>query len=350
MYQYFRNNRAFTLVELLVVIAIIGILIGLLLPAVQAAREAARRMQCSNNMKQWGLALHNYHDTFNAFPKLGEQALYNWTYSAQARLLPFIEAGNIHAQIDFKQNLFSGHGDHNHLNPLYIDLIKSTISVLRCPSDGGPYDFTTHSHHGAAGDDVTGSNYMVCTGSGRDTKYDVRFQTDGVFNCFQWIGLAGMSDGTSNTMVLSETLVGASGSELSGSRDTALTSKMYQRYLGELDGDGPTDGDTVAGFGAIPPNSDMNVLSSTPNEWLGRRANCWMVGTAVDTSYNAYQTPNARYPDVHVGGIGILSARSNHPGGVNVTLGDGSVRFVSDTISAEIWRVLSTRNGGETSQ
>ena len=271
----------------------------------------------------------------------------NWTYSAQARLLPYIEGGNIHAQIDFKQNLFSGHGDHNHLNPLYVDLIKSTISVLRCPSDGGLYDFMTHSHHGAAGDEVTGGNYMVCTGSGRDTQYDVRFQTDGVFNCFRWVGLAGMSDGTSNTMVLSETLVGASGGELDGNRDAVLTGKMYQRYLGELDDDGPTDSDTTPGFAAIPPNSDMNALSSTPEEWFGRRANCWMVGTAVDTSYNAYQTPNARYPDVHAGGLGIFTARSNHPGDANVTFGDGSVHFISDSVSRDLWQALATRSGGE---
>ena len=339
--------KAFTLVELLVVIAIIGILIGLLLPAVQAARESARRMQCSNNMKQFGLAMHNYHDVHNALPKLGNREVHQWTYSALARLLPFIEGGSIYEMIDFREPLFEQHGDHNHLNHRYEELVRVSISALRCPSDGGPYDFITHAHHGD-GENVTGGNYVVCTGSGTGTNYDVRFRTDGVFHCFSWEGLASMTDGTSNTMVLSETLVGGSGPELSGSRDLVLNGKMFQRYLGELDSGGPEDSDANPGFAAIVSNTDMNQLSQMPDEWLGRRANCWMLGTAVDTSYNAYQTPNAKYPDVIAGSIGILTARSNHTGGVNTVFGDGSVRFTGDSIDLNVWRAQSTKNGGET--
>ena len=337
-------NKAFTLVELLVVIAIIGMLIGLLLPAVQAAREAARRMQCSNHQKQWCLALHNYHDTFNSFPKLGDRHLYDWTYSVQARLLPFIEGQSIHAQIDFSVPLFEEHDRHNHLRSDCTDLVKSVIAVLRCVSDGGSYDFTMNTQHGGAGDQVTGGNYVVCTGSGTGTNYDVRFRTDGAFNCFEELGLHSLTRGTSNTMVFAETLVGASGGVLTGSRNNVLSGKMYQRYIGEFDDDGPELTDTAPGCDAIGINPDMNTdFASEPVEWIGRRANCWIVGSAIDTSYNAYQLPNAKYPDVHASGIGILSARSNHSGGVNVTFGDGSVRFVSDTVAEDIWRGYSKK-------
>ena len=343
--QSFRCKKAFTLVELLVVIAIIGMLIALLLPAVQAAREAARRMQCANHQKQWGLALHNHNDTYNSFPKLGDPHLYNWTYAAQARLLPFIEGQSIHAQIDFKKPLFEEHGEHNHLNDDYEDLVKTRIPVLRCPSDGGSYDFMINTLHGGSGDQVTGGNYMVCTGTGTETNYDVRFRTDGMFNCFETLCIECMQRGTSNTMVLSETLVGTPGGILNGSRDRVLGGKMYQRYLGEFDNDGPELTDTKPGFGAIRRNPDMNTdFADEPDEWLGRRANCWIAGSAVDSSYNAYQLPNARYPDIHAGGMGILTARSNHPGGVNVTFGDSSTRFINDTVAEEVWRGYSKKD------
>ena len=127
--------------------------------------------------------------------------------------------------------------------------------------------------------------------------------------------------------------------------DRILSGKMYQRYLGKFDDDGPELSDTVPGFGAIGVNPDMNTdFATEPDEWLGRRANCWIAGSAVDTSYNAYQLPNARYPDVHAGGMGILTARSNHPGGVNVTCGDGSTRFISDTIAEDVWRGYSKKD------
>ena len=351
--QSFRYQKAFTLVELLVVIAIIGMLIALLLPAVQAARESARRMQCANHQKQWGLALHNHHDIYDVLPKLGDTHLFDWTYSAQARLLPFIEGQSVHAQINFTEKLFvqhvengSAHG-HNHLNPIYTDLVRTVISVLRCASDGGPYDFEINDQHGA-GDRVTGGNYVVCTGSGVGTNIDVRFRTDGVFNCFSALGLESMQRGTSNKMVLSETLVGTQGysgatadKRLNGSRDEVLSGTMYQRFIGTVSsGTRPNTTDLqpiIWDFGITP---DMNTAFTTnPNRWTGRRANCWIAGSAIDTSYNAYQLPNARYPDIHAREMtGIFTARSNHPGGVNVIFGDGSVQVVSDTVAKEIWR------------
>jgi prepilin-type N-terminal cleavage/methylation domain-containing protein/prepilin-type processing-associated H-X9-DG protein len=344
MKKFNATIKAFTLVELLVVIAIISVLIGLLLPAVQAAREAARRMQCANNQKQWGLALHNYHDTFGAFPKLGNRSVIKLTYSAQARLLPFIEGANVYSQIDFSKLLFQedDEGD-SHLNHDYEELVLILLPFMRCPSDGEPHRFRLHAHEEGIVHEATGSNYMVCSGSGTEKNYDVRFSTDGVFNCYDTFGMESMTDGTSNTMIFSETLVGSSGGEL----DEVPTGKIVQRYLGEFDDGGPADTDSTPGFTAISPNPNMSDSSWFPEEWLGRRANCWLVGAAVDTSFNAYQLPNSKFPDVHAGGIGIVSARSNHPGGVNITLGDGSVRFLSDQTSLNLWRALSTRNNGD---
>ena len=344
--QSFRYRRAFTLVELLVVIAIIGMLIGLLLPAVQAAREAARRMQCSNHQKQWGLALHNYHDVHNAFPKLGDRDLNEWTFSAPARLLPFIEGTSLYAQIDFKEPLFEEHDGHNHLNPVYADLVGQVIGVLRCPSDGGPYNFEMAPGHDAPAVPVSGGNYVVCTGSGTGTNYDVRFRTDGAFNCFEELGLHSLTSGTSNTMVFSETLVGSSSGNLSGARDTVLSGKMYQRYIGRITTSQPANNNTVPYTAGIGINPDMNTVLSIPTTWRGRRANCWLAGSAVDTSYNAYQMPNAKNPDIiHSEGwmVGFVSARSNHSGGVNVTFGDGSTRFTSDSVAEDAWRGYSRR-------
>jgi len=334
----FRNNRAFTLVELLVVIAIIGMMIALLLPAVQAAREAARRVQCSNHQKQWGIALHNYHDVHNSFPKLGNTHISDWTYSVQAHLLPFIEGANIYAQIDHEKPLFVEHDGHYHLNGYYAELVRAVIGVLRCSSDGGPYNFEFELEEHGTYTPVSGGNYVVCTGTGTGTNIDVRFRTDGSFNCLETLCLACLTSGTSNTMVFSETLVGAPGARLNGTRDTVLSGKMYQRYIGQI----RTPYATPTADPYVLPAPDMETFANL-ERWFGRRANCWIVGSAVDTSYNAYQLPNARYPDVHASGIGILSARSNHPGGVNVTFGDGSTRFTADSVSLDVWRESSRR-------
>ncbi|MDR3232210.1 MAG: DUF1559 domain-containing protein [Planctomycetaceae bacterium] len=363
-------KRAFTLVELLVVIAIIGILIALLLPAVQAAREAARRMQCTNNLKQLTLALHNYHDAHRTLPNLGgvtvkdtdgkdvsplRYSAVELTYSVQARLLPFIEAAAVYNQINLDKLLFEKEEEngevHSHLNHDYLELVVTELPFLKCPSDSAPHRFAMHAHdddHGDHIDEAAGGNYVVCTGSGTGTNYDVRFATDGVFNYKETIGLEGLADGTSNTMVFSETLVGSSAGELSGSWRGILSRKNVQRYLGEFDDDGPSDGDTEAGFGALSPNPDMAAdFDTEPDEWLGSRANCWMVGRACDTSYNAYMLPNSPYPDIQAGGIGILSARSDHPGGVNAAFGDGSVHFMNNALSPDVWRAFATKNGSE---
>jgi len=127
---------------------------------------------------------------------------------------------------------------------------------------------------------------------------------------------------------------------------------MYQRYIGEFRTEKigqPENGDTNPGFnliGVLPTTPDLTTrFASRPTRWEGRRAICWMAGSAVDTAYNAYQLPNAKHPDIFSKSLGILTARSNHPGGVNVTFGDGSVRFVNETVTEAIWRGYSRKNG-----
>jgi prepilin-type N-terminal cleavage/methylation domain-containing protein/prepilin-type processing-associated H-X9-DG protein len=344
------HKQGFTLIELLVVITTIGLLIGLLLPAIQAAREAARRMQCANHQKQWGLALHNHHDTHSVFPKLGDSHLFNWAFSAQTRLLPFMEGTSLYTQIDFSETLFEQHGTHSHniLNPLYSDLARTVIGTLRCPSDGNPHEFRINiNHEGDTGELVAGGNYVLCTGSGTGSNQDIRFRTDGTFNGDEEISLSNLLHGTSNTMVLSETLVGSSGDTLTGNRENVLDGIMHQHYIGEFTTrPRPEITDTIPNVGQIGENPDMRTsFTTTPTRWTTRRANCWMAGSAIDTSYNAYQLPNSKHADIHTRSmVGIFTARSNHSGGVNVTFGDGSVRFISNTISETIWRGYSKKN------
>ena len=150
--------RAFTLVELLVVIAIIGILVALLLPAVQAAREAARRTQCGNQIKQWGLAAHNYHDSFQAFPMTNAQ---NYQpnvqgFSPQARLLPFIEQANLQGQLDFSQPAFTGPFNALVPNPQFAVAFATPLKVALCPSDPAKV-----LNVGAGGSNYSGINYML---------------------------------------------------------------------------------------------------------------------------------------------------------------------------------------------
>jgi prepilin-type processing-associated H-X9-DG protein len=155
-----------------------------------------------------------------------------------------------------------------------------------------------------------------------------------------------MTRGTSNTMVFSETLVGLSGGgRLVGDRDTVLPGNMYRRYIGEFrSGSLPANSDTAPNIAAIGANPNMEEITRSSERWTVRRANIWLAGSAIDASYNAYQLPNARYPDVHARNmVGIFTARSNHPGGVNVTFGDGSTRFINNAIAEEIWRGHSRR-------
>jgi len=324
------NVRAFTLVELLVVIAIIGILIALLLPAVQAAREAARRMQCTNNLKQLGLALHNYHDAHKSFcpcrtgtSRLGDERAYG-DVSFLVALLPFYEQGALY-------ELVVADGWRRWQGGIY-DGVR--ISSIACPSDGNAAQV---SHLGGG---TQRASYMGSLGDVSQYTDEAHSNTRGFFpgnmgyinaatgsGTSWWVGVktntfSSMVDGTSNTVALSESVVGTQ------------------------------SGDTkVKGGIAVEPHGPVNVCKARGNNPANRteltdptnvtpfvRGQQWPDGRPRILNFQTILPPNSASCCVSLGnpgwGGGIMTATSNHTGGVNCVLGDASVQFISDTVNS----------------
>jgi prepilin-type processing-associated H-X9-DG protein len=305
------------LVELLVVIAIIGLLIALLLPAVQAAREAGRRTQCKNNLHNIGIALHAYEGARGTFPP-GRNA---WpkVVSAQARLLPYVEQENLHNLIDPNGTLAIG--GQNDL------ACKNPIPLFACPSDKSGQ---------VPGSAYFGTNYAACNGTG------VAWDTSGDIAAYLKIGdgngafaqtpvsLAAIRDGLTNTAAFSESIIGHGLSVSSLPTDRETTQLVVLEVSG---GNDTTPADCEGGNGT----------------WNSRRGEQWINGHYGNTLYNHYYTPNSRKWDCGNGSHnkGLTSARSRHPGGVNLLLCDSSVRFVADGVTEIVWRGLATRAGQE---
>ncbi|QDS96486.1 hypothetical protein FF011L_52970 [Roseimaritima multifibrata] len=316
-----KHRMAFTLVELLVVIAIIGVLVGLLLPAVQAAREAARRMQCSNNLKQLALAAHNYESTFQTFPDPAADSLYG--YSAQAKLLPYIEQANLGDLIDYSRPLLTGAANAPDLNTGMEPLVGQALSVFVCPSDPGSVYYDDDS-------DVrwAGLNYMVNAGPGVGLSYCSRSDTDGMFWRGSNVRFADITDGTSNTILLAETLLGMRGDDTTSLVD-------HRTQIKRVSGGGP----------CAATAESLVVRSATRYE--GRRAGQWIRNITYHTFINGFFPPNADVPDVSHHGEAVSGSRSQHPSGVNLALADGSVRLVAETIDLDTWRLLHNRHDGQ---
>jgi len=320
--------RGFTLIELLVVIAIIAILIALLLPAVQQAREAARRTQCKNNLKQWGLALHNYHDTFTIFPYGHQQELYagqerrrdNWFQ----RVLPYIEQANMYAAYEAlpRTNAFMG----EYIHRITLQNIVGPISGGSCPSDPN-----SPGRGGNGGTTAFQSNYAVCGGVGQAVTMDPTTriftvtnrnipQTNtgtGLFYMNSNSGIRTCTDGSSNTLLMSE---GVIRNKLAGWGD-----------LGGI-------------WGGAPHGAFAFSTAESPNT------------TVPDRVYSCKATlttgaPNgAPCENGNAGGLPgrWVFARSYHTGGVQATLADGSVRFISDNIDRQTWMKLGMCADGQT--
>jgi prepilin-type N-terminal cleavage/methylation domain-containing protein/prepilin-type processing-associated H-X9-DG protein len=347
------SGEGFTLVELLVVIAIIGVLIAMLLPAVQAAREAARRMQCANNQKQWGIALHNYHDTNQQFPPhglavtrgpksntdLSEVDKTDGGPGALPRVLPFIEAATVSQGFDFSKSLLpgtrgDGTGGGSSVHLYYDALAGLLLNIFTCPSDSEfpkQVNFTGHAGTAAPG------SYVVCTGSATDAYSIMTEKTDGLFYMDSTNSMASITDGTSNTVILSEGLVGLSCGDMTGMSD-ADRAPLYQRSL-----IGVGLSDTVT--------ANLNVVTFSKNADSGARQDrCrfWLATRWDYSTFSGYITPNQS----NTGNIWkqgnadgnrfYMGARSRHPGGVNVCYGDGSIHFVTDSINRLIWLNFST--------
>ncbi len=343
-----KQVRGFTLIELLVVIAIIAILLALLLPAVQQAREAARRTQCRNNLKQLGLALHNYESTYTVLPMNSGSS----SYSPQARLLPYLDQANLQNLIDFSQPLLTGPVSARVLNPLYGNVANQAVPTFLCPSDISPSSYVvTSSPAGTFG----GNNYMVSLGSGTGTNYDDRYLTDGIAWQNSNARMRDITDGTSNTVFMTEAIRG-DGQDMTLPAGT-LDQAPYRKTLNMTSGvtSNPSGPGYMGGIGwpaGIIRNPDLSTVITSGTNWRGGQAGTgrgigWIRGLNMAVMTNGYNTPNSRIPDIFMHGVGFFGPRSFHTGGAHALFGDGTVRFLSNNIDVAVHRNLHSRNGGE---
>jgi len=355
------RRKGFTLIELLVVIAIIAVLIALLLPAVQAAREAARRAQCVNNLKQLGLGLHNYHSVHDTFPMGASSAIYDaalnynvkQNMSAHAQMLPFIEQTQIYNAINFNW------GCEDAASTLCYKInstgTNAQIKAFVCPSDPSA---------GIADNNGTTNtnNYYACVGTsmywsqiGTTAPYNnlnvknINMASTGLFTFQQSYGLNTCTDGSSNTIAFAEAVVGNQnqklGQKLSGLQNVAGI-QPYESI----------DGSINQGAGA------KAALQICQTAWTTRsgasvdvqRGENWAHGAMAMTLFNTIAPPNLfndSYTHCSRIGSGARSDLSNsdsyHSGGVNVMMGDGSVRFIKDSVNPMTWYALGTRSSGE---
>ena len=277
------KSRGFTLVELLVVITIIGILIALLLPAVQAAREAARTLQCKNNLKQIGLALHNYHDTYEVFPYSSGGSGTYWSWSAL--VLPFLEQGNVHGLIDFNYPYNAVMAQNN-------EAMKTFIPIYQCPS--APENvLVSYCIHIPGPYDSAETNYSAIT-THRPTWLAHDTEGSGVMYLVSRTRMVDISDGTSQTLLVGEA---------------------------DFDQDDP--------FKTLNPEYFPNGEGFVGKQWASENG--------ISTAHGINSNTSVIYPGVF----------SYHPGGAQFVFADGHVAFISEDINQDILVWLTTRNGEE---
>jgi len=394
--------RGFTLIELLVVISIIAVLIALLLPAVQAAREAARRSQCTNNMKQIGLGLHNYHQANESFPQGMSQSAANLNYqggyenwgewSAQAEMLPYLEQAPVYNAINFNFGGAWGYGAYAN-----VTAWSTVIKTFICPTDtnaafgGGPvglpsaitgwtggspqanscYGPNINSYRGSIGTTTSkwgrgrtggggGEGYSGCS---PDPFYfsggplSCAPSTTGMFCCYTAYGIQHCRDGLSNTIIFTESLVGDPSHEIVPTHRNNGVTSATSAYSGEA-----VDASAMSwNLVMVPAIQACTQAFQTGQSYVtivvsgGVR---WGYGGVGPGLMNTVITPNSKLApwntcaDGNAGGnIGdyalFSNCQSDHPGGANVLMADGSARFIKDSINQMSWFALGTRANGE---
>jgi prepilin-type N-terminal cleavage/methylation domain-containing protein/prepilin-type processing-associated H-X9-DG protein len=352
-----KSRHGFTLIELLVVIAIIAVLIALLLPAVQAAREAARRAQCTNNLKQIGLGMHNYHSTHGTFPLGGTYtAAYSSTYSAgwgtwsaHALMLGYLEQQPMYnaANFSWAVGMYGSWG------------INSTVSVaiintFICPSDGlSPIPTSNSMWNGET------NNYQASVGT--STTYGPGTPTTGVFTqAYQAYGVQSITDGSSNTIAFGESLVGDNTIEQVKYRDgpvlATASSVCSGGWCGVYDISGNYNGVVAdlnacaVGF-ATQPSSGAGSQNQKGFRWAEDMGGFGLFNTIIPPNSSqwpfnwcaiARSSPNSNASDGQ-----YLGSTSNHPGGCNFLFSDGSVHFLKSSISIRTYWALGTKANGE---
>jgi prepilin-type processing-associated H-X9-DG protein len=359
------------LIELLVVIAIIAVLIALLLPAVQAAREAARRAQCTNNLKQMALGIHNYIQANGAFPPLwgnfgnpsppsGPSAPNGaWPLGWGVGLLPFIEQTGLYNSSNYSFGAFDA--------PNITTTSSVKVSSYVCPSEtikNGPWIASTYINYRAS----FGGPECISPWTGPFVPFPSdASSTPGISNVYPFgvsnlgaVDFASMSDGSSNTAMFSEALIGLNGfvSVLPGQIPQSLRVSYQTGFQTDVNGNPAsigTGGVTMATQFVQMCNSLPGTTTPTnPTQWSGACWNGSHAGTLHFNAYNHWNTPNtlscvaANSWGGPPGGFNdIITASSNHPGGVNVALCDGSVKFLKNSVAVNIWWAIGTRNQGE---
>jgi len=311
-----RTLRGFTLVELLVVIAIIGVLVALLLPAIQAAREAARRAQCVSVLRQWGLAMHNYESTHGALPEgnQGRETAANPNSRRRTWVVlvwPYVEQGSMAVQFDQTKHFWE---EPNTIFRTLEGIYAQTTPLYYCPSDRPGALWMGDGAWRARGNYVVNWGNMAVPFDPSDPLQDPNLGI-GPFGYEDFISrdrprtvsFKNFTDGTSNTMIMSEVIMAANDTDFDIRGDMLNDDRPCTQYM------------TI----------------NTPNS--GNDVSIWCVNDGINPPCTTAGSANAH-----------KAARSNHPGGVNVLFGDGRLEFITDNIALDVWRAIGTMDGGET--